>query len=377
MTSKRRKMNITEPIITRSLSKLSASNRSIDSALSISSNDLFKNSKTPLDEETPNLFNRSEIFRTDHFSSLLNRLNLMRNEETLCDYEIKCNEKTFHCHKFILIAMSDFFKTMLSSPMRESKVNYVELKGFSSANVFAMVLDYFYTGSLNITPENILNILEIASQLQINDILTICSDYLIKILTIQNCVIVLKLAETFCLRNVIELCTQYLCDNIIEIYQNAYDQFAQLSLEQLKYLLNSESLLGCSELDLFLMIVKWIEAEQQQRLEHAAELVRSVRFMCMSAEELADCVQPVDFMRNIPECNMYLMDAFRYYALPKRQPLITSEQCKLRTQEVLLAVGENSLYVLNEIKHKWETVCNAPFEENYRKDLYFGSFLFF
>jgi len=50
------------------------------------------------------------------------------------------------------------------------------------------------------------------------------------------------------------------------------------------------------------------------RLKYASELIRSIRFMCMSAEELADYVEPVEFMKNLPECKDILMNAYRYHA---------------------------------------------------------------
>ena len=48
---------------------------------------------------------------------------------------------------------------------------------------------------------------------------------------------------------------------------------------------------------------------------------------------------------------------FYFFSLPKRQPLIKSEQTKFRTKDTLVAVGESNVFILNEIKQKWETLC--------------------
>ena len=53
---------------------------------------------------------------------------------------------------------------------------------------------------------------------------------------------------------------------------------------------------------------------KNSRLKYAQELIKSIRFMCMTAEELADYVEPVEFMKSIPECNAFLMNAYRYHA---------------------------------------------------------------
>jgi hypothetical protein len=73
-------------------------------------------------------------FKSDHSSNLLKMLDKMRSDKLLCDYEIRVNGKSFFCHKCILIAMSDFFRAMLTGSMKESRENFVELKGFSSTD---------------------------------------------------------------------------------------------------------------------------------------------------------------------------------------------------------------------------------------------------
>ncbi len=298
-----------------------------------------------------------------------------------------------------------------------------------------------------------------------------------------NCVYILKIADVYSLKNVHFLALNYLCENIIEIYQQANSQYVQLNFEQLKYLLeNSDAMQLCTELDLFLMITKWIEApanlisslfltpstassschsttssssmssltskmyppdylasfartsasclssssssvgslnlindfdlissrkiklnnnnndndknnndnnnnnninnnnnvilnkklnneltKPTNRLKYAVELMKSVRFMCMSADELCDYVEKVEFMHTIAECNVYLLNAYKWHALPKRQhQMIVNEQSKLRNHEMLIAVGETNVYVLNELKQKWDVVSSAPLEENYR-----------
>ncbi len=59
-------------------------------------------------------YKQRDIFKTDHSIKLLQILNSQRNDESLCDYEIRINEESLFCHKCVLIAMSDFFSVMLT-----------------------------------------------------------------------------------------------------------------------------------------------------------------------------------------------------------------------------------------------------------------------
>jgi len=181
------------------------------------------------------------------------------------------------------------------------------------------------------------------------------------------------------LQAVMNLAQSFVSENIIAIYEQASEQFIQLSYQNLKIILDGEFLKCLSDLDLFLMLVKWIQApagrllnhykldsQKNPRLSYAKDLLKSVRFMCMSADELCDWVETVPFMNTIPECKEYLTEAYRWHALSRRQPLIDSEQARLRGQDVLIAVGETNIFALNEQKAQWDIVASAPLDENYR-----------
>lgn len=249
--------------------------------------------------------------------------------------------------------------------MKESRENYVDLKGYNTTIGIEAMIEYAYTGILNLTFDNLVYILDAASHLQISDALNLINDYLIKNCSYKNCVNILKLADRFALNQVEDNLNDYLAKNFINIYQNAYEQFIQLTHEQLIQQLQSSNLQTCSEIDLFLIVCKWLNADREKRLEYASKILKHIRFMTISSYELSDYVEKYDFMHSIPECRKYVFDAYRYHAMPMRQPSINSEHAKLRTKATLVAVGETSLFALNEAKQKWEVVCNAPLEDNY------------
>lgn len=62
--------------------------------------------------------------------NFLSKLSSMREDEHLCDFRICVNEKQFFCHKFVLMAASDYFKAMftglftLMSPPRSESIHF-------------------------------------------------------------------------------------------------------------------------------------------------------------------------------------------------------------------------------------------------------------
>lgn len=299
-------------------------------------------------------------------NDLLSKLNKMRQDPKMYDYQIICNDKILNVHKFILIAISDYFRVMLTeSTMKESRENRVELKGFQNSIGLEALINYAYTGQLQITFDNLIILLDAACHLQIKNAINLCSSFLIKNCLKSNCVNILKIADRFALKDVEIHINEFIFKNFVNIYEEANEQFLQMTHEQLVAQLKSDTFDVCSELDLFLMVCKWINYDRDSRLIHAYNIMQHIRFMIINPYDLVDHVETVDFMQQIPELQKYLTDAYRYHSVPLRQPLIYNEQTRLRTKTRLVAVGETNIFVLNENKNKWEIICNAPLEDNY------------
>lgn len=51
---------------------------------------------------------------SNYATNLLEKFSLMRDKPELCDFRIDVNDKHLYCHKFLLIATSDYFKAMFN-----------------------------------------------------------------------------------------------------------------------------------------------------------------------------------------------------------------------------------------------------------------------
>jgi hypothetical protein len=49
----------------------------------------------------------------------------MRDKPELCDFRIDINNKHLFCHKFLLIATSDYFKTMFNGLYNKNSFNNI------------------------------------------------------------------------------------------------------------------------------------------------------------------------------------------------------------------------------------------------------------
>ncbi len=85
----------------------------------------------------------------------------------------------------------------------------------------------------------------------------------------------------------------------------------------------------------------------------------------MTPEQLCDHVRDHPLIKSNEQSRILVQNALCYYALPNRQALLNDIQCRIRNEPVLVAVGEIELFTLNTTAEKWETLCQAPLEENY------------
>ena len=65
-----------------------------------------------------------------------------------------------------MAACSDYFRVMLTGDMRESRESQVELKGVTAGGL-TVVVDFAYTGRLELTTANVEDVLSAASHLQV------------------------------------------------------------------------------------------------------------------------------------------------------------------------------------------------------------------
>lgn len=80
---------------------------------------------------------------SNYAKNILAQLSLMRDNVELCDFRIDINNKHFLCHKFLLIATSDYFKAMFNGSYKidfcyvNNRVIYrsYERKSFGSCRV--------------------------------------------------------------------------------------------------------------------------------------------------------------------------------------------------------------------------------------------------
>jgi len=226
-----------------------------------------------------------------------------------------------------MAACSDYFRVMLTGQMRESREECVELKGVTASGL-TVVVDFAYTGRLELTTDNVEDVLSAASHLQVSVAVELCSKYLETALTVFNCTDILNLAQMYALTPTQDKAMAFMMDNF-EVVSTS-EQFNKLTHSQLASMLMSNSLRVPSEYKLFTLVLQWIE-HHQDRMDYLAQLMKQVRLPLLAGEELVEKVSKVEMMKNNSECSDLLTEAKDYHIVTGKQPVLQSTRTQVRS----------------------------------------------
>ena len=169
--------------------------------------------------------------------------------------------------------------------MRESREDRVTLEAVTSTGL-SFVLDCIYGGSLDVNSENMMDVIQAASYLQIGCAIKICASYLYETLTLDNLVQYSQIIERYGLdcpileqQSVVECIANYVTTHFTEVFEKI--GFSNLSYDVLKQAMSSNDL-TCSELTVYDIVLEWIKVNPTQGKENIKNLVDCIHFLCMS-----------------------------------------------------------------------------------------------
>ena len=113
-------------------------------------------------------------------------LKILTDVELVCTDESSCAGSIF-CHKIVLAAFSPYFSAMFSSNFIENQTNKVFMPNTELASL-EQIINYAYSGSINMNISNIQCIFSLASLLQVTELLNACTDYMHSNLDASNAI---------------------------------------------------------------------------------------------------------------------------------------------------------------------------------------------
>ena len=283
-----------------------------------SGNSVFLHLENMLKADSPQ--ERLEVYKSDdHSSQLLQGLWANYQEGRFSDVTLVTDGKQIKAHKIVLASFGLFFKGLFDGSWQEQDEGIVRIRDINEPTL-RTILNFAYSGKLEVNTSNVLNVLAAADFLQLPSdfVKTSCGVYLKRLVNHENCLAMLLFADKF---NAVELenhLVQYVSRYFYQITQ--LEDFLELPVEVLIRLLQSECLVVDKGQDFLPSVAEQERIVLESVLLYAShkskegklvplvELLKNVRLLLLSPSYLDNLHSSADLF-NYPEAKSLITRA--------------------------------------------------------------------
>ncbi|XP_078350734.1 kelch-like protein 3 [Oculina patagonica] len=192
---------------------------------------------------------------SQHHQELIERLDILRTNQSFCDVTVAVKDKEFKAHKVVLAAASPFIRSLLASDMRESKEQLIKIElEEATASVMEAVLQYVYTGNVLVTEESAHNLIATADYLFLPGLKTMACNFLKDNVTLENCIFIYYFADKYRCVELGENAREVINSNFSAVMET--EDFLSLDMKQVMEWVSSDDVTVNAEEDIFKGIVK-------------------------------------------------------------------------------------------------------------------------
>ena len=271
-----------------------------------------------------------------HSEILLSKCAQFREQGEFIDVGLKVGEEVFSAHRIVLAASSDYFHAMFAHGMKELNQEVIELKDESiSGAALKIVLDSIYSGDLQVSDENIFEVLVAADHLQVTSAVQQCCDYLQTHFVdqlrfdVQTFCRVSAIADRHGLKDLQEA-TQTKMAYIYKEICESEEFLSHVDADQYTRLLSRDDLSAPSETFVFKSAMQWIKHKKEERMTAAAKVIGAVRLGLVDIKALIEELNTEE-MQTVPEIHTLLFDSAIYHHNPSNTSKFATEKAKLRS----------------------------------------------
>ena len=308
---------------------------------------------------------QDELFRQ---ARLLEYANTKRNAADFNDVTIQVGAERIAANRMVLACYSKFFESMFLSQLRERYQNTVEVKEFDGPAIKA-IIDFIYTGKIDIDANNVMVLLSAADFLQVDDVKNLCFGFLETSLTVDNCFDAVKASVLYNSTSSLKQTYQFISDNFDELFRA--DNFKALSKHDLFSILSKVNRKKVQETSLYTAIVTWVKHHQTREAEFPSFFL-ILELSKMSVDFVLDTVAQEPLVKSNIAC---LNVAFSYLSAKIRH----SQNQQNKATKILCFGGRwknDCLEVYNLLGESLNRYSDLPHQTSYHCALSLDNFVY-
>ena len=286
---------------------------------------------------------------------MMKRLDIQRRNEHFCDVILEVgsgdNQARLKAHRIVLSAASPFFYHAFNSDMKEKKDGVIRLEETSKA-VLEAVLEYLYTGHVEVTQLNALDLLEIADFLVIPSLKEASSKFISRNLSSSNCLMMYYSAVRYQSPGLQKQAREFVFANFMSVTE--CEDFLNLNVKQVEEWISSDKIRVKGE-EVFQVIVKWMEGKEREERERFFELFRHVRVAYLSRNYVFNDVLPHPLVKDNETCTLFVLEAMKEVSNGSEECYFTQapRHCLKTTEDCLVSCGLKKTACYLPSENKW------------------------
>ena len=135
----------------------------------------FATEPEPMNEATNNA---NSVYTVGHYApKVLRNLNSQRLKNQFTDVGLIVENIVIRAHRSVLAASCQYFNAMFTGGLAEEQREVVQIHSVS-AETLSNIIDFIYTGNVNITQENVQKLFEAADMMEMDEVVSSCISFL-------------------------------------------------------------------------------------------------------------------------------------------------------------------------------------------------------
>ncbi|XP_027738754.1 kelch-like protein 1, partial [Empidonax traillii] len=209
-----------------------------------------------------------------HAEQTFRKMESYLKQQQLCDVILIAGDRKIPAHRLVLSSVSDYFAAMFTSDVCEAKQEEIKMEGIDPNALWDLV-QFAYTGCLELKEDTIENLLAAACLLQLPQVVEVCCHFLMKLLHPSNCLGIRAFADAQGCTELMKVAHNYTMENIMEVIRN--QEFLLLPADELHKLLASDDVNVPDEETIFHALMMWVKYDMQRRCNDLSMLLAYIR----------------------------------------------------------------------------------------------------
>ncbi|XP_068612336.1 kelch-like protein 41b [Brachionichthys hirsutus] len=253
-----------------------------------------------------------EELRLFQSTLLQDGLKELLNENKFVDCHLKVGDRSFPCHRLIMAACSPYFREIFFTEDGKEVENKKEVVlDDVNPSILGMIIRYLYSADIDLTDDNVQDIIAVANRFQIPSVFTVCVNYLQKKLSLGNCMAIFRMGLVLNCPRLAVAARNYIADRFELLYKD--EEFLKLAAHELFAIIGGDSLNVEKEELVFEAVMGWVRHDKE-RAKLLKDAFHCIRFRLLPEKYFKDNVETNEIVKADPELQktiQVIRDAFK------------------------------------------------------------------